>query len=303
MPKIFIILIAVTVLSGCRKTEETVFTDNNTPPYDAVPTLLIENYVNRLFIDLIGREPTDDEMSIEVGGLESGGLSMASRSALVDKLMGSTVFLEGDTSYNHAFSKKIYEDHKGRFLDGASEFDMYEQFYLYYGVSVQDSIAGNILAYEINRQQSDRMKLAIRSRIEFRAGAITIDEMCRRMCFNVMYDDINMNTFNFINATFNDLLFRYPTEAELEQSYDPVDVNVPGFLFGQNISSKSEYLDVVIASDEFAQGMIRWAYFSLLSREPNTAELYFALQHYHPDNDIKSIQKSILISDEYAGFE
>ena len=302
MHKPILLLFIIIGFVGCKKADETVFTGNNAPPYSEIPTLLVENYVNRLYIDLIGREPTDNEMSNDVASLESGDLSQSARENLIEKLMSSTVFLEGDTSYSHAFSKKIYEDHKARFLDGASELDMYEQFYTYYGISVQDSLSGNMLAYEINRQQSDKMKLAIRSRIEFRLGQITIDEMCRRMCFNAIYDDINMNSFNFINATFNDLFYRFPTDAELEQCYDPVDINFPGTLFGQNISNKSEYLYVLTTNDEFAQGMIRWTYFSLLSREPSTAEMYFALESFNPEYDIKSVQKSILVSDEYAGF-
>jgi len=302
MYKSLLLLLFVSCCFGCNKSEETIFTGNSAPPYSEIPTLLVENYVNRIYIDLIGREPTDTEMSNDVSSLESGVLSIAARNAVVDKLMESTVFLEGDTSYSHAYSKKVYEDQKARFLDGASEFDMYEQFYLYYGISVQDSAAGNMLSYEINRIESEKMKLAIRSRNEYRLGQITIDEICSRMCFNVMYDDINMNSFNFINATFNDLFYRFPTEAELEQCYDPVDASIPGSLFGQSISNKSDYLEVLISNDEFAQGMIRWAYFTLLSREPSTSELYFALQNYNPDNDIRTIQKFIIVSDEYAGF-
>lgn len=302
MPKIYLFVASAILFFGCRKEEETVFTGNNAPPYSEVPTLLVENYVNRLFIDLIGREPTNSEMSAEVAALESAGITIAARENLVSRLMTSNVFLEGDTSYSHAYSKKIYEDHKARFLDGASELDMYDQFYLYHTLAVQDSIQGNILLAQLLRNEANKMQLAIRSRNEFRLGLISIDEMCRRMCFNVMYDDINMNTFNFINATFNDLYFRFPTDAELESCYDAVDINIPGVLFSQVISSKSDFLDVMISNDEFAQGMIRWAYFSLLSREPNSAETYFALQKFNQGNDIKAVQKSILSSDEYAGF-
>lgn len=299
------------LFASCKKEPEVVtFSGNEIPDYSEIPTLLVENYVNSLYIDLIGREPTDAEMNLDVAALESGSLDVASRTAIVNKLMTSTLFIEGDTSYAHAYSQKFYDDNKARFLDGISEGEVLEQYYLYYYISVQDSLNGNILAYELNRQQSDRVKDVIDSKSQMRLGQISNDEMCRRMCFNVIYDDLNMNTFNFINATFDDLFYRFPTEAELDEAFEPIeqvpsaeDPDLTAYLFGQIFSNKSEYLQVLTTSEEFSEGMIRWAYLGLLSREPTTIEVYNLLDIFNTGNNIKAVQKSILISDEYAGFE
>jgi hypothetical protein len=292
----------VVVLFSCKKQEEVVFENNNIPPYSEVPTLLVENYVNRMYIDLIGREPNDVEMSTDVAALESGGLTAAARESLVDKLMYSTVETPGDSSYTKAYFRKIYEDHKARFLNGASEADLYEAYYLYRGIAQQDSLNGNQLAYEVNTAVSLKVKNVIDSRTQLQTDAISIDEMCRRMCNNNVYDEINMNTFNFINASFDDLFFRFPTEAELEQAYAPIDYNGSGVLFGQVINNKDEYLDVLSQSAEFAEGMVRWAYLSLLSREPSSAEIITRLTDFNVGQDIQKVQKKIVISDEYAGF-
>jgi hypothetical protein len=48
--------------------------------------------------------------------------------------------------------------------------------------------------------------------------------------------------------------------------------------------------------------MIRWAYQSLLSREPTSAEVYFLLPTFNNGQNIKAVQQSIIIGDEYAGF-
>ncbi|MBL0315231.1 MAG: hypothetical protein IPP69_05400 [Flavobacteriales bacterium] len=294
---------------SCKKTETVTFTNNNIPEYSGVPTLLVENYVNRLFIDLTGREPTNAEMSTEVTALEAGGLSDASRSALVDKLMTSTAPVVGDTSYAHAYSQKFYDDNKSRFLDGIAENQVFEEYYLYYGISVQDSLAGNMLAYEVNRDYSNRSLAVIQIKEQFRLGQITCDEVCRRMCYNTMYDNLHMGSFNYVNATFDDLFYRYPTEVELDEAYDAVEgvpsegeEDITGYLFGEIFSTKSEYLNVLIDSEEFAEGMIRWCYLSLLSREPTTAEVYTKLSILNNGMNIKALQKSILITDEYAGF-
>ncbi len=297
-------------ISSCKKEKELVtFTNNNIPAYEEVPTLLVENYVNRLFIDLIGREPTDIEMNNEVAALESTDLSSASRNTLVDKLMSSTVFIEGDSSYAQAYSQKYYDDNKSRFLDGMSEVDVIYQYNVYYGISVQDSAAGNMLAYELNRQVSNQVKDVILSRKQFQLGQINSREMCRRMCRNVMYDDLHMGSFNFINATFDDLFFRFPTEFELDEAFPPIEqvpdenLELSGYLFGQIFSDKAGYLEALTSAEEFSEGMIRWAYLALLSREPSSAEVYTQLSVFNTNYNIRAVQKSILITDEYAGFD
>ena len=52
---------------------------NNAPYYDEVPTILLENYVNRLYIGLIGKEPLDDEMERDVLYLRDNDVSFDSR--------------------------------------------------------------------------------------------------------------------------------------------------------------------------------------------------------------------------------
>ena len=48
---------------------------------------------------------------------------------------------------------------------------------------------------------------------------LKLSEMHRRMIYNSVYDKINMNTFNYINAAFDNLLFRYPTQYEFNEVY------------------------------------------------------------------------------------
>ena len=46
----------------------------------------------------------------------------------------------------------------------------------------------------------------LKSEIQYRNGLISVSEYHRRMVYNSIYDDINMNTFNYINAIFDNLL-------------------------------------------------------------------------------------------------
>ena len=296
------LMLSVICMVGCKKEETITFSDNTIPLYENVSTLLIENYVNRVFIDLIGREPTDSELTLEARKLENATLSLASRRALVDKLMNDDVTALDNITYKEAYHNKLYEDLKGRYLNGASEVDLLESYYLYYFISVQDSLNGNQLAFEVNRNQALIMRSVIDCKTQLESGSITIREASRRMCFNQVYDDINMNTFNYINATFDDLFFRFPTEAELNQAFPPIDYNGSGYLFGQLVTSKSAYISLMVSNSEFNEGAIRWAYLNLLGREALSGEIFGLLPTFNNNDDFKSIQKAIIVTDEYAGW-
>ncbi len=289
--------------TGCKKDEIKVYPDNTIPPYSEVSTLLVENYVNRLYIDIIGREPTDIEMAQSTASLESGKLSAASRTALVQRLMFSEEDAGGGSTYKSAYFQKFYDDQKARFLDGVSESTLDEEYSVLRFIAVQDSMMGNMLSYQIVMLEANKIKAVMDSRLELQNGTIEIDEMCRRMMFNSIYDDINMNTFNFINASFDDCFYRFPTEAELNAAFDPIEFNGPGQLFGQSVSNKTEYLQVLTHSNEFAEGMIRWCYRSLLSRDAETIEVISLLDDFNAEHKTSTIQQFILISDEYAGFD
>jgi hypothetical protein len=300
---LYTVLFLVVFSFSCKKEkEEVTFTGNEIPEYNQIPRLLIENYVNRLFIDLIGREPTDVEMTTEVDVLRSTNASKEARVALVDKIMNSTAPVPGDGSYREAYIRKFYEDQKGRFLEGSSDGTLTDEYNLYVFLAQQDSIQGNILAYQLLTLEANKLLSVLDSREELMNGEILFEEMCRRMMFNLLYDEINMNTFNFIIASFDDCFARFPTQSEYEGVEDAIEFNGSGVLFGNAVSSKTEYLNVLVNSNEFDEGYVRWAYFALLAREATSTEVVSRVQIYRQGSNYSGVQKEILISDEYAGF-
>jgi hypothetical protein len=292
----------ILALTSCKKDEETVFENNTIPDYNEVPTILVQNYVNRLFIDLIGREPVDLEMDNEVGYLEENDLSEAARQTLVDKLMYDETFLAGDSSYNFAYFQRIYDSAKARMIDGASENIILESYNLAFGQAYSDSVNGNFTSYEINKTVYEKLRAVLDSKEELRTQEITIDEMFRRLINNSIYDQINMNSFNFVNASFDDLFYRYPTASEFDNAYQIIDANQAGLLFGQVAQNKAEYVQILTTTTEYHEGMINWAYLSLLSREPSSNEVFTVIGDFQNDLTFSAVQRSILIKDEYAGF-
>lgn len=298
---VFVVLIA-SVAMGCKKTTERIVPNNQAPWYDGVPTVLVENYVNRLFIDLLGREPIDSEMAEHVAFLRAGNLSLDARAALVTRLQTDTMPVAGDSSYASVYYKRLYEQMKVRLIEGASDAEIGGEIGILRQGALVDSLNGDLVAMRQKQAEMRKYENILRSQWDYRYGIINLDSMCAWMVNNAIYDFINMNSFNFINATFDNLYFRFPTQSEFERAYVMVDAEEPASLFGQNGSNKDDYIKIVIGQREFWQGLVIWAYKTMLARDPGSAEVFQAMQQLQPSRNFHQILRNILITDEYANF-
>ncbi len=290
--------------NGCKDDPKLIIIeDNNPPPYEGIPTILIENYVNRLYIDLIGREPTDAEMQSETDFLKSQGLQQSARYTLISKLQTSTTYQEGDSSFFIAYYHRLYELWKGRFIEGASNEDIESEIGIFEYALLSDSLTGNTQGVEANRTIIRKFKAVIQSEFQNRNGEIQVQDVFERMLNNALYDKINMNTFNFIRASFQDVFGRYPTDSEYNDCYNVIEYSTAGTLFGLSCSNKDEYISILTHSRESKEGIVRWAYSTLLAREAKTAEVFKAMQDFNTTGNFQKVQADILVTDEYAGFK
>lgn len=293
-------LVALTLVA-CKKEEVVVRPNNQAPDHTGVPSVVVRNYVNRLFIDLLGREPVDAEMNAEVNALEAADLNIDARVALVNRLMTNATFVEGDSSYKHAYAQRTYEQFKARFIEGVSD-DVIDGFI---GNAAQaaldDSLSGDGPGAAASNSALQRLLRLKGARMAYREGTIDALEMAKRMMFNDVYDEVNMNTFNFINASFDNLLFRYPTDAEFDAGYTMVEHSHAAILFGRSAQNKGGYLDILVNSAEGHEGLVRLYFRSYLGREPSTYEAYQLTASFTTDHDLRRMQRTILTGDEYAG--
>jgi len=284
--QIFLAILILPLISlSCTKETVTV-SDNSAPLVNNVPTVKIENYINRIFIDLIGREPLDVEMQQELNVLRADDLSQAARLALIQKLQSSTDFIEGDTSYQRAYYLQLYNLSKVKLLEGASD------------EKISEFTDGND-----DTEAVARLNAVIASKEELEQGMISFDEMLARMIHNEVYDAININAFNFVNASFDNLFWRYPTDAEFDAAYEMVEHQNMATLFGTQGNDKTTYVDILTSNKEMFEGIIIWAYQTLLARRPNTVETATLLDDFFMHKDIKQIQQAIMVTNEYANFE
>ena len=299
--KYFYITCIIFLIFSCEKDSE-IINNNNAPYYSEIPTLLLENYVNRVYIDLIGREPLDQEMINDVQFLRDTDVSLESRDSLLLRLQYDTTYVEGDSSYKFAYFHRIYEMMKVRLIEGSSNSYIGSELNTFYNNYIQDSINGNMLDAYKRLLKYNQLNNVLESELQYYHGEIEINEMCRIMINNPVYDNINMNTFNFVNAAFDNLLFRYPTEYEFDQVYKMIDDNTAQIVLGSSGNNKEDFTYIICDSREFYQGMIIWTYNTLLARNPTSVEVDLLMNDFYFSHDYQWLQRQIMKTDEYAHF-
>ena len=111
-----------------------------------------------------------------------------------------------------------------------------------------------------------------------------------------------MNTYNFINAAFDNLLFRFPTQYEFDQVYKMIQDNTAQIVLGKSGNNKQDFTYIISSTREFYEGVIIWTYQNLLARDPSTKEIDLLLQNFYYNHDFQWIQRQIMQTDEYAHF-
>lgn len=297
-----LLLLATT---ACDRQELIIVEDNNAPYYDQIPTIIINNYVNKVFIDLIGREPTDAELATETATLRAANLNTAARQTLIQKLQTDTTFVAGDTSYYYAYCHQLYEASKARLIEGASPDEISEELGILLFTLQLFAAEGDTSSAEYWRIKGEVHKLESLLNAEYllRNKQMDIQQLMSLLIDNSVYDKINMNAFNYVNATFDNLLYRYPTEEEFWIVYGLIADGIPNQLFGQPITSEASYNMVLTTSSEFYEGLIIWAYQTLLARNPTTDETAQLLTELKNTHNFAVVQQHIIQTDEYANFD
>lgn len=299
---VFLITLVLAMLLSCTTTE-LVVVDGNTP-YSTfnISDIKIENYVNRLYIDIIGREPLDDELAAEVERLKAGDLKRETRDSIIYRLMTDTTYRENEFSYKAAYVQNLYNLAKVRCLEGVADSEIELKIGILSFGALQDSLEGNWDAYYQKQYEILRNQATLDSRQAVYDGVIPYHQMYSFMIDNAIYDAINMNTFNFVRSTFDQLLWRLPTSQEFDNGFAMIEFNQASALFGLPGSDKNDYIRILTESNEMYEGMVIWCYQVYMSRPPSAGEVVTLLPTYIQQKDINWVIAQILVTDEYANF-
>lgn len=281
----------ILALSACKKDDSNLTTvpveevkDDN-----QISVVVRESYVNRMYIDLLGRKPDETELAQALNLLKLNNSSIAQRTKVVDIILAQPEYYD-----------RLYVFNKQQYLNGAEEGELergYTTAMNQYNTAKQqgnEALAAVLLA----RAEAYTLLLSIPD--DLKSGTITDQEMHMRMVENQIYDQINMGVANFTFAVFESFLFRAPTESEWDNAQRMCN-GQSKTLFGRSGSNKHDFVVIVFNSDHYWEGRVIDAYLRFVNRQPATVELYEKTVDIKQTEDFKALFKSILISDEYFG--
>jgi hypothetical protein len=283
-PILFLLL--VVLASGCKK-DEIIIEDNTAPPDSTISTLILENYVAKCYISLLGRDPSETEEQTAVELLRNASMSFGSRKEMIDVILSDIEYRDKILEYN---SIKLLN----------APFDTTEiqtQLFIYNSLLDDPQYAPFI---DVIQDVIDKLETLADTPDDFRNGTIGMQEMHRRLVTNDIYDQINMGSFNFVLSLFNNFLFRDPTSEEHDAGITMVDGFV-AVLFYETGNSKEECIDIFLSSDDYFEGQVRELYLRYLFREPTSEEQSYHAIRYRDSGNYDRLQKDILSTDEFAG--
>jgi len=283
---LFYFFVVVAIFSSCR--DEVVVPNNTAPPDQTVENVTINNYVNRVYVAVLGREASSSEKSAGFNVLRDNNLSNESRSQFLDQVFSSGNYLP-----------HLYDFARTELLNNLDTADI--TFYLFiFNLYLADSTYQ--LYWDMFTQEIVRLDSLQRVPSDLANHLIDVTYLHRRCVNNYFYDQINMGTENFVVSCFQHFLNRYPTENELTEGKKMVD-GAPAILFLQSGQTKTEFIDIFFSSKDYHEGLAINLYQRYLLRNPTSIEMGNAAQAFSNTHDYVQMQKDILSTNEYIGIQ
>jgi hypothetical protein len=272
-------------LVSCDKKEEKIIPGNIPPPDYTIPNSLKVNFINKLYIGLLGREPETDEYTAAKNLLDNSNFSQVSRATLIDTVLNNEVFY--DREYELMRSDLLNS------TDTVQINDMIETFQFLL------SSPAYMEQWPLIQIELDKLIILKNAPSDLKSGSISIKKMQEIGCNNFFFDNINMGSTNFVIATFQHLLLRNPTAFETEEGVKLVE-GFSGTLFLNTGDSKTDYFSIFFNSSDYCEGQVKLLFTRFLFRLPKSEEAVYYTNLYKSAFDYKKLLKEILITDEYA---
>jgi hypothetical protein len=273
-------------LASCHHDIEVITPNNEAIPDLTIEDVTITDYVNRVYISVLGREADSTEKQFGFSILRQNNLSAASRSQFLDSIF-----------YKPEYKVHLYDLARIDLLNNLDTADIVGEIFLF-NFLLSDT------AYQFYwpQLQAEIIRLDSLKAIpsDLQNNVIDVTGMHRRCVNNYFYDQINAGTENFVVSVFQHFLLRYPTASELQQSKQMVD-GFPSILFLQSGQTKNDFIRIFFDASDYYEGLVRMLYQRFLFRTPTSVEMGNATVSFLQNHDFILMQKNILSTNEYIG--
>lgn len=282
----FGLLLLLSLVMSCKKTEEIVVEGNKPPPDNTLPAGVQENYITKSYIGLLGREPDQAEFDAAMQSFGSGGFVASARKSVINSITAKPDYL-----------RREFELANNDLLNGLDTFQVADIINTFNFLLTQPQYEP---FYETLQMELVRLNAYLGTFAQVQNGSISIPEIHRNCVNNYFYDQINMGSLNFVLATFQLLALRNPTQFELDEGVKMTD-GLNGILLLQEGNSKEDFLDIFFASEDYYSGQVNTLFTRFLFRNPNSEEAVYYTQLIRQTDGFRKVIAEILSADEYAG--
>lgn len=277
------LLAFLVLLLSCEKSH-TVYVDEF--PIDSTITdVELENYINRSYIAILNRKPSEDERISSFLNLSTDPYDRSLRGYFIEELQSA--------SRARWVAWQMLSD---RILDGLDTSSLSADIERYESFVAASSNVSELEYWQALRDRSLRHYAAYQGWLQ---GDSSYTALNRCMFRLPAYDEINMGTENFVVSVYQHAFHRYPTDAELSEAISIAEHNW-STLYGSNGNSKEDFLRIITQQNEYWQGLIITLFEQYLYRAPDTHEVLYYLSRLNTDWGYSEMQHHILTSSEYV---
>lgn len=282
-----LLFISVLGLGACSKDRTLVVVPNNqAPPDTLIPGIVLNTYVNKSYVALLGRKPSTLELSQDSSFLAVTNATKARRVLYIQRLMQAPQYKE-----------RLYEAARIDLLANLDTTEISFYIQIYKDLQAMQTLPGT--KDEIQRE-IDKLVLLQKIPQDLQNGTCNQIELHRRCILNPFYDEINMGSLNFILSVFEHFLQRKPTESEKTAAVKIVDGEYAN-LFGQEGAGKSTFVKIFLESGNYFEGEVVNLFERFLLRKPSPTEMAKFAVEYRSHKDYDKLLTEILTLDEYVG--
>ncbi|MBK9319256.1 MAG: hypothetical protein IPM91_10785 [Bacteroidetes bacterium] len=278
---LYLLLIVALSCSSCEKESE-IISGNVAPSDPTVSSVQIRQYVQKVYLAIIGTVPSDTDMVNEINFLARNNCSVNDRSNLLDRLFANPLYKTSQyVSKNDLLLEAITSSEINDIID-----------------DIQDDLnsTSTIDTAILNRQLFAMLQLQT-AKQDYINGTINLAEVQRRMTASVAFTYANGYGDAWIEAVFGFFLFRLPTLDELDQSGTMLEGFLPIF-FCRPVHQR-KILFRYFSSRPFKEGQVRALFREHLYREPNTSELMNYTNSFSNTMDHKLLMRQIFLTNEF----
>lgn len=290
------ILCAAFLFSSCEKdihtTEyrDTTIVINSIPEGSGVFDQQVRSYINKCYLDVLGREASSRELELAGQNLKSGDFSQEARREFLELLLS-----------NLKFYKNLWYNKSASYLNGIDSSDLNRQIFIFNSLKDQAEHEGDILIASFYEFEVQRLRDLQAAAENYYSNKISTEEFYSGFCLNFFYDEINMGTENFVLSCFENYLGRLPTQDEQFRATEMVD-GFSSTLFLESGNNKLDFVSIVMNSEEFYEFQTRDIYLQLVGAEITESDLRQFKEQLIADKNLELLFIDIMISEAYAGF-